>query len=97
MFNVHLGGFGGVVCGMCKMPVGAVGMMGGRFVVARLVMLSRFAMVPCRVLVMFSCLVMVFRCVFGHCSSSEDGPREKTTLRDTHYRSMNEGLKKPRL
>jgi hypothetical protein len=79
MFHVRLGRFGGVMCGVCEMPVGAVGMMSGRFMVARLVVLCRFAMVPRRMLVMFSCLVMVFRCVFGHDFSSawKMGRREK--------------------
>ena len=51
------------------MPVGGVGMMRCLFVIAGLMVLGGFAVMLCRVLMMFSGLVMVVdACVVGHVS-----------------------------
>jgi hypothetical protein len=46
-----------------------VGVMGGRLVIARFVMLGRFAMMMGRVFVVLSRFLMMLRCLFGHKSS----------------------------
>ncbi len=59
-----LGGFFGVVFRMKMMTVGDMRMMGGRFVIARLMVLGSFGMMLGRVPVMFGGqLVMFVDCV----------------------------------
>lgn len=62
VLNVRLGG---VMAGVLMIAVREVGVMRGGFVLARFVVLGGFLMVARRVLVMFGCCVMVFRC-FWH-------------------------------
>lgn len=64
VFNVGLGRFAGMVRSMGLMTVSKVSMMCCGLVPASLMMLGGFAMMSGRVLVMFRCLVVVFRCSF---------------------------------
>jgi len=64
VFNVGLGRFAGMVRSMGLMTVSKVSMMRCGLVPASLMMLGGFAMMSGRVLVMFRCLVVVFRCSF---------------------------------
>ena len=73
MLRVILGGFRGVVQGMVKVALSGVGVVGCGLVVTRFVMLGRFAMMPCSVLVMFGCLDVMLCCLLGHVSSSNLG------------------------
>jgi hypothetical protein len=49
---------------MCRMRV-----MRRRQMIVSLVVFRGFAMVPCRVLVMLRCVVMMLCCLFGHAPS----------------------------
>jgi hypothetical protein len=62
VFNVGFGRFAGVVRSVGVMAVSKVCMMCCSLVPASLMMLGGFAMVSSRKLVVFRCLVMVFRC-----------------------------------
>ena len=62
VFNVGLGRFAGVVRGIRVMTVSKVSMMCCSLVPASLMMFGGFAMMSSRMLVMFRCLVVVFRC-----------------------------------
>jgi len=66
VFNVGFGRFAGVVRSVGVMTVSKVSMMCCSLVPASLMMLGGFAMVSSRKLVVFGCLVMVFRCSLGH-------------------------------
>ena len=63
-FNVMLGGFLGVLRRLNVVTVRQVSMVGGRFMVAILVMLGGFVVMARSVLVMFRCLRVVFCCFF---------------------------------
>jgi hypothetical protein len=69
MLDVRLGSFRGVMRGMMKMPLRRMSVVGGRFVVPSFVMLGRFAMMLCRVVVMLRRFGVVLRCLLGHMSS----------------------------
>jgi hypothetical protein len=60
MRSVMAAGLDVVMIGVAGMPVSAVGVMRGLFVVAGLMMLGGFAVMLGRVLVMFGGLVMMF-------------------------------------
>ena len=56
-----------MMVGMARMAVGAVDMMRGQLVIAGLIVLGSFAMVPGGLLVMFGgTLVMMDACMCGH-------------------------------
>ena len=63
-FNVMLGGFLGVLRRLNVVTVRQVSMVGGRFMVAILVMLGGFVVMARSVLVMFRCLDVVLCCYF---------------------------------
>jgi len=69
MLDVRLGSFRGVLRSNMKMPLRRMSVMGGRFVVPRLVVPGRFAMMLCRVVVMFRCFAVMLCRLFGHASS----------------------------
>src|SRR5580658_1918109 len=56
-----------------QVPLRGVRVMRRRQVIAGLVMFGGFAMMPRRVFVVFSCLVMVFCRLFGHGPSLDSG------------------------
>ena len=62
VFNVGLGRFAGVMQSVGMVTVSKVSMMCCSLVPASLMMLGGFAMMSSRKLVVFRCLVMVFRC-----------------------------------
>lgn len=64
VLNVQFCRFGGVMGCVMRVSLRRVGVMSGYFVVAFLVMTGGFAMVICRVLMVFRCLVMMLRCLF---------------------------------
>lgn len=66
LVGVMLAGFVGMVAGVQCMSVGDVGVVPGLLVIARLVVLGRFAMMRGGVFVMFSGLQMMFRSVMSH-------------------------------
>jgi hypothetical protein len=66
MFDVQLRGLGGMVRCMMQVALGRVRVMRGSFVVPRIVVPGRFAMMARRVLVVFSRLMVVFRSFFRH-------------------------------
>jgi hypothetical protein len=58
--------FGRVMGGVMQMPLGGVSVVRGRFVIAFLMVPGGLAMMASRVLVVFSCIVMMFCRLFGH-------------------------------
>jgi hypothetical protein len=54
---------------MLQVPVCRMRVMRRRQMIVSLVVFRGFAMVPCRVFVMFRCLVMMLCCLFGHALS----------------------------
>jgi hypothetical protein len=67
MLGVMTAGFGVMLFGMAGMAVSGVGVMPRLLVIAGFMMLGSFAMMLCRVLVMFGSLVMVIdACVVAH-------------------------------
>jgi hypothetical protein len=64
VFDVRLGGFGGVMRSVLVMAVRQVRVMRGGFMLARFVMLGGFLVMASRVFVMFGCGVMVLCCHF---------------------------------
>jgi hypothetical protein len=69
MLGVMPAGLDMVVFGMAGVPVSAVRMMGGLFVIAGFMMLGGFAVMLCCVLVVFGGLVVVLdACVVVHIS-----------------------------
>jgi hypothetical protein len=66
VFYVCLGRFRAMVRCVVQVSLCAMGVMSGCFVGARLMVLGRFAMMPCGVFVMLGCLVMVLGCLLGH-------------------------------
>jgi hypothetical protein len=70
MLYVRLSRFGSVMRSVMQVSLGSVCVMGCYFVVSRFVVPRGFAMVSSRVFVMFGCLMMMFRCLLGHFSSS---------------------------
>ena len=73
-FHVLLGGFFGVILGLNVVAVRGVGMVGGGFVVAVLVMLAGFLVMACSVLVVLRRLCVVLGCFVGHEESSFRAP-----------------------
>jgi hypothetical protein len=69
MLDVLLCRFCGVVRGVVQVSLRGVGMVRSHFMVAGFVMRCGFAMMTGRVLVVFRCLLMMFRCLLGHESS----------------------------
>jgi hypothetical protein len=65
-FHVMLGGVFRVLVGMDVVAVGKMGVMGSRFVVSILVMLSGFTVMTRSVFVMLRCLGVMVRCFLGH-------------------------------
>jgi hypothetical protein len=70
MLHVELGRFRRVMRGVMQMSLCRVGVVRGRFVIARFVMLGSLAMMMGRVFVVLSRFLMMLRCLFGHKSSS---------------------------
>jgi hypothetical protein len=70
MFHVKLGRFRRVMRGVVQMSLSRVGVMRGRFVIPRFVMLGGFTMMMGRVFVVFRRFLMMLRRLFGHDSSS---------------------------
>jgi hypothetical protein len=69
MLSVMTAGLGMMFLGVAGVAMRAVGVMGGLFVIAGFMMLGGFAMMLCRLLVVFGGLVMVLdACVVGHVS-----------------------------
>jgi hypothetical protein len=64
VLGVGLGRFGGVVLRMYEVAVGGVGVMRRFFMVAFAMVPGGFAMMPCRVVVVLGCLVMMIGCFF---------------------------------
>jgi hypothetical protein len=62
--NVMLGGFLGMFGGVNGVAVGQLGVVGGRFVIATLMMLCGFVVVARSVLVVFRCLGVMMCCFF---------------------------------
>jgi hypothetical protein len=62
--NVMLGGFLGMFGGVNGVAVGQLGMVGGRLVIATLMMLCGFVVVARSVLVVFRCLGVMMCCFF---------------------------------
>jgi hypothetical protein len=71
MLGMLLGGFGGVMRGVMKMPLSRVGVMGRSLVIAGFVMPCSFAVMTSRVFVVFGCLGVVLGCLLGHVSLLE--------------------------
>jgi hypothetical protein len=69
VFDVRLCGFDGVVRGVMMMAAREVGMMRGEMMIVRFVWICRFAMMTCRVVMMFGCFVMMLNSVSGHWSA----------------------------
>jgi hypothetical protein len=67
--DVQFGGFAGVMSRLDVMSMRRVSVVGGRLVVACLVVLRRFAMMPGRVIVMFCCLIVMFCRLLRHIPS----------------------------
>jgi hypothetical protein len=65
VFDVQLGRFRGVLGGMMQVSLGSVCVMRRSLVFSSFVMPGSFAMVPRRVLMVFGCLMMMFR-LLGH-------------------------------
>jgi hypothetical protein len=65
-FDVMLGGFCGVVGRMGVVSVGYMRVVGGRFVIAILMVLSSFSVVVGGVLVMLGSLAVMMRCFLRH-------------------------------
>lgn len=66
MLRVRFCRFPGVMRGVLQVTMRAMGVMACGFVVAILVVPGCFAVMAGRMLVMFGCLVVVFRRDFGH-------------------------------
>jgi hypothetical protein len=66
VFDVKLGGFGGVMGGVMMMAMSGVGVMRGEMMIAGFVVACGFAMMAGRVFVMLGCFVMMFGCLLGH-------------------------------
>lgn len=64
VFDVRLGRFSGMVCGVMKMPLCRVRVMSCCFVVARFVVDCRFAMMPGSMFVMLGGLAVMFCSLF---------------------------------
>lgn len=58
-FDVVLGGFGGVVRGVSVMPLGDMGVVGGRLMISFFVMTGSFAMMLSRLVVMIGSLAVM--------------------------------------
>lgn len=65
-FDVVLSGFGCVMGRMGLVSLGNMRVMGGRFVIAILMVLSRFSVVIGGLLMMLGCLAMMVRCFLRH-------------------------------
>jgi len=63
LLRVSLCGFGGVVRCVMQVPLCYVRVMSRRCVIVGLVMFGGLAMMPCRVFVVFRCVVMVLCCL----------------------------------
>ena len=87
-FGVVLGGFGGVMCGVVKMAMSSVSVMGGNVVIAGLVVLGGLAMVSRGVFMMLSGLAMVLDRMSGHGSSFENRAYGKWTVRRDHEQKV---------
>lgn len=66
MLDVQLCSFRRMVCRVMQMPLSGVRMMRGCFVVATLMVLGGFTMVPRGVLVVFGCFVVMLCGMFRH-------------------------------
>jgi hypothetical protein len=69
MLHMELGRLRSMMRGVVQMPLRRVGVVRGRFVIARFVMLGGLAMMMGRVFVVLSRFLMMLRCLFGHKSS----------------------------
>jgi hypothetical protein len=69
VLDVKFGCLAGVMSCVLMMPMRGVCVMGSDFVVSRLMVLGRFAMMSRRVLVMLRCFVMMLCGLFRHSSS----------------------------
>ena len=69
-------GFLGVMLGVQMMAIRYMRVMAGLFVIPRIVMVRRRAMVLRGVIVMFRCLAMMICALFGH-SMPFRGPRQR--------------------
>jgi len=58
-FRMGFGGFGPMLRGMFMMPTGTMRMMRGFLVIACLMVFGSFLMMPCGVLMMFRCTIML--------------------------------------
>lgn len=70
MFHMQLCRFSRVVRCMVQVALSRVRVVRRSLMVARVVMFSRRPVVPCRVLVVLRCLMVVLCCFFGHASST---------------------------
>jgi hypothetical protein len=70
MLGVQFGGFRSVMRRVVHVSVRGVRVVRSAFVISSFKMLCRLAMVPSRVLVVIGRFPVVFRCLFGHKSSS---------------------------
>lgn len=86
MLDVRLCGFGGMMCGVMKMPLGCVSVMCCRFVVIRLMVFCGLPMMAGSVVMMFSGFVMVFSSLLRHFSLLD------LTFEGIPGRSENSGL-----
>lgn len=66
MFHVRLCGLRSMVGGVVQMPLCGMRVMGGELVVSRFMVLRGFAMMSSRLFVVFSCRLMMLRCLFRH-------------------------------
>ena len=74
MLGVRFRRFDGVVLGVVRVAVGGVGMVRGLFVIAGFVMFGGFLVMVSRFFVVFSGLVMMFCCFFGHSGNPPHRP-----------------------
>jgi hypothetical protein len=65
LFGVQFCRFGRVIRGVVRVPLSNMGVVGGFFVSARVMMLGGFFVVPCRMLVVFGSLRMMLGCTHG--------------------------------
>lgn len=87
-FGVGLGRLAGMVLGLDLVAMGEVGVMAGGFVIALLVVLGRFAMMPGSMLVMLGGLLVVlvrgfFRHGFPLCVTDAFRPAQTARLQMT--------------
>jgi hypothetical protein len=71
VLSVEFSRLASMVSGVLMMAMGRVCMMAGGFVVARVMVLCCFMMMPSRVLVVLGCLAMMFCRLLRHSSSSQ--------------------------